>query len=165
VLTIRNFSAARDFRKLVEGGSRELRDSVQPLKKRAALLLFFEVFVLKNVGSGAHKPEPHLLFAGFAIGKALAADHHHFVCVAMIAIVDHFVNAGLPNGITSAIPSAVRLVSSAPRILDTTLKSKSSFACRVNRPGRTSCASGRRAGTAMSITPGRIVLLSCYVET
>jgi hypothetical protein len=63
----------------------------------------FEIFVLKNVRRGANQPETDFFLAGFAIRKVIAGDHHHVMSRSMLAIVNHFIDAGLPNGIAGLV--------------------------------------------------------------
>jgi len=70
-------------------------------------LLLFEVVVLKDVRGGAHQPESHGDVAVVTCRKVISRQHNHIMRLAVIARVDHFVDARLRHWIARLIPLAV----------------------------------------------------------
>src|SRR5215472_1283388 len=82
------------------------------------LHFFSKIFVLEDIRRGADKAEADFVFAGFAVGEVLAADHDDFVGFAVVAVVDNFVDARLANGIAGAISPAIAPAAAMTRILE-----------------------------------------------
>lgn len=78
------------------------------MAQSSGLIFFFEVFVLEDVGCGAYEPETHLVFAGFAIGEVLAADHYDFMHFAMIAVVNDLIDSRLAYTVSGTISAIIR---------------------------------------------------------
>jgi hypothetical protein len=84
-----------------------------------SFLLFLEVLVLKDIGSCTNQTKADFLLAGFAVRKALAADHNNLVSLAVFTIVEYFVDAGLADNFSAAItPAAIRSSSPVARALN-----------------------------------------------
>ena len=75
-------------------------------------LRFLEVLILEDVRRGADQAEADALLAGVAGRKGVAVEHDNFVRVAMAAIMNNFVNAGLADGVT-CVEGPFRMVSPA----------------------------------------------------
>ena len=82
------------------------------------LRFFFEVLILENVRSGANQTEADFVFARFALGKALSADHYGFVSFPVFTVVGHFIDARLPDRISGTIAAAIAPRSAVPRIVN-----------------------------------------------
>jgi hypothetical protein len=82
-------------------------------------LFFLEVLILEDVWRCAYQAKADFLLAGFAIGKALAADHDNLVSLAVLTVVEYFVDAGLADNFSTAIaPAAIRSSAAMVRALD-----------------------------------------------
>ena len=73
----------------------------------AFLLRLFEVGILENVRRGTHQAEADAVAAGVALGEAVAGDHYRFVRCAVIALVQHLVDAGVRDWSARAEYAAV----------------------------------------------------------
>jgi hypothetical protein len=124
--------------------------------------LFFEVFVLEDVGCGSYEAETHFIFAGFAIRKVLAADHYDFMQLAMIAVVNNLIDSGLAHTVSGAIFAIVGAATAMSCVLETgALKPELvSLKRRLLRAAGSRGGSRLRAGRTMG-TPDIIICLLC----
>jgi hypothetical protein len=64
--------------------------------------LLFEIFVLKNVGSGADQAETDALLTSVAWRKGVSAQHHDFMRGSMSAVMKDFIDSGFPDSLAGA---------------------------------------------------------------
>lgn len=71
------------------------------------LFLLLEILILEDVRRSANQAEAHVVGAGIAWREGIAAEHDHFVSVAMFAMMDDLVDAGLCHGLAGAESGSV----------------------------------------------------------
>ncbi len=134
-----------------QGKVESLDRKQSPTAHGSQLVFVFEVLVLKDVGCGAYEAETHLVLAGFAIGKVLAADHHDLMHLAMIAVMDDLIDSGLADTVSGTIFAIVGAATAVFWILEAgalklELPSLNATAVRSRIKTRVSFALGQNHG-------------------
>lgn len=126
------------------------------------LCVFFEVLVLKNVGSSTNQAEANFLFAGFTIGEILSADHNHLVSLAVIAMMNHFVDTRPTNNFTRAMASAAGRRSTVPCTFDRSgLQLIREFLLCGTTPSGAGSRDSQASGQSHGETPAELLAYVC----